>query len=228
MKTIVGSIRAKLVAGIVVTVPVIATILALRFLFRNLDALLGPWIANLIGRSIPGLGLLATFLLIFLAGIVATNYLGRRAIALLDKALTGVPLVRRLYSASKDIVESATLSQRNVLREVVMLEHPRKGAYSYGFVTSYTTRHGPDGAQRLANVFIPGPPIPTTGNLVAVPVEDLIYLEMSTDAALKLIISLGISSPPELRGRDRVAPLEGDRTVPLPVPESDAKRSMPD
>jgi len=203
MKAILGSIRAKLLAGIVVTVPVVATILALRFLFRNLDALLGPWIGTLIGRSIPGLGLAATVLLILITGIIATNYVGRRVIALMERAFTGVPLVRRVYSASKDIVESATLSQRHLLREVVMLEHPRKGAYSYGFVTSYTIRHGPEEAKHLANVFIPGPPVPTTGNLVAVPVEDLIYLDMSVDSALKLIISLGIASPRELRGRDR-------------------------
>jgi uncharacterized membrane protein len=218
MKTIFGGIRAKLLAGIVVTVPVVATILALRFLFRSLDALLGPWIGALIGRSIPGLGLAATVLLIFIAGIVATNYAGRRAIALVEKILARVPLVRRVYGASKDIVESATLSQRHLLGEVVMLEHPRRGAYSYGFVTSYTTRQTPDGTQRLANIFIPGPPVPTTGNLVAIPVEELVYLEMSVDAALKLIISLGITAPRELRGRDRGSSLGDGDPAPLAIP----------
>jgi uncharacterized membrane protein len=199
MKTIFGGIRAKLLAGIVVTVPVVATILALRFLFRSLDALLGPWIGALIGRSIPGLGLAATVLLIFIAGIVATNYAGRRAIALVEKILARVPLVRRVYGASKDIVESATLSQRHLLGEVVMLEHPRRGAYSYGFVTSYTTRQTPDGTQRLA-------------------VEELVYLEMSVDAALKLIISLGITAPRELRGRDRGSSLGDGDPAPLAIP----------
>jgi uncharacterized membrane protein len=196
-----ASVRAKLVAGIVVTVPVVATILALRFLFRNLDALLGPWIGTVIGRSVPGLGVLATFLLVLVTGIVATNYAGKRLISLMEKAFRGVPLVRRVYGASKDIVESATLSQRHVLREVVMLEHPRRGVYSYGFVTSYTTRHAVDAQQRLANVFVPGPPVPTSGNLVAVPIEDLLFLDMSIDEALKIVLSLGIASPPELRGR---------------------------
>jgi uncharacterized membrane protein len=195
------SLRAKLVAGIVVTVPVLATILALRFLFRNLDALLGPWIGTLIGRSVPGLGVLATFVLVLLTGIVATNYAGRRLISVMERAFAGVPLVRRVYGASKDIVESATLSQRHVLREVVMLEHPRQGVYSYGFVTSYTTRHSPDGPMRLANVFIPGPPVPTSGNPVAVPVEDLVFLDTSIDEALKIVLSLGIAAPNELRGR---------------------------
>jgi len=214
MKKLVASIRAKLLAGIVVVVPAVATIVALRFLLRNLDALLGPWIADLIGRSIPGLGLLATFLLVLLTGIVATNFAGRRLISVAERVFTGVPFVRRVYGASKDIVESATLTQRHVLREVVMLEHPRRGAYSYGFVTSYTTRHESGGPKRLANIFVPGPPVPTTGNLVAVPVEDLFYLDMSIDAALKLIISLGMTSPGELHGLAGVASMEGDQTPP--------------
>jgi uncharacterized membrane protein len=209
MKSLIAGIRGKLLAGIVVTVPVIATILALGFLLRQLDALLGPWIGTLIGRSVPGLGLVATFLLVLLVGVVATNFAGRRLIAFVERAFTSLPLVRRVYGASKDIVESATLSQRSVLREVVMLEHPRRGAYSYGFVTSYTTRHGVDGPQRLANVFVPGPPVPTTGNLVAIPVEDLTYLDLSIDEALKLVLSLGITSPPELHGRAGGVALEG-------------------
>ncbi|MGD2215546.1 MAG: DUF502 domain-containing protein [Gemmatimonadales bacterium] len=205
MKQLIVNIRAKLLAGLVVTVPVVATVVALRFLLRNLDALLGPWISMLIGRSVPGLGLLATILLVFIIGVVATNFAGRRLISVMEKAFTSLPLVRRLYGASKDIVESATLSRRHVLRDVVMVEHPRRGEYSYGFVTSYTTRHGPHGPQRLANVFIPGPPLPTSGNLVAVPVEDLLYLELSVDDALKLVLSLGITSPPDLHGRTGVA-----------------------
>jgi len=213
MKNFVASIRAKILAGIVVVVPAVATILALRFLLRNLDALLGPLIADLIGRSIPGLGLLATVLLVLLTGLIATNLLGRRLITSVERVFLGVPFVRRVYGASKDIVASVTMSQRHMLREVVMLEHPRRGAYSYGFVTSYTTRHESDGPKRLANVFVPGPPIPTTGNLVAVPVEELFYLDMSIDAALKLIISLGMTTPGELRGRPGGGSLEAG-TVP--------------
>ncbi len=99
-----------------------------------------------------------------------------------------------------------------------MFEYPRRGLYSYGFVTSYTTRHERETPQRLANVFIPGPPVPSSGNLVAVPTEDLYYLEMTIDEALKLILSLGMASPRDLRGRvGDVPPLEGGEPAP-PVP----------
>jgi uncharacterized membrane protein len=92
-----------------------------------------------------------------------------------------------------------------------MVEYPRKGVYSYGFVTSYTTRHEPEGPKRFANVFVPGPPVPTTGQLVAFPVEDLLYLDMSIDEALKLVLSLGIAAPAELHERPSGPYLEDDR-----------------
>lgn len=201
MMSVVAKLRGKFIAGLIVTVPLIATVLALRFLLTTLDSLLGPALSALIGREVPGLGLLATLLLVLVAGIVATNYAGRRVLNRMEKVLATVPLVRRIYGASKDIVESATLARRYVLREVVMLEYPRKGVYSYGFVTSYTNRIGLDGPKRLANVFVPGPPVPTTGLLVAVPIEELTYLDLTVEDALKLILSLGIATPRELHQR---------------------------
>ncbi len=206
MKPVVAKLRAKFVTGVVVTVPVIATVLALRFLFRQLDSLLGPWIAALVGREVPGLGLLATILIVFFVGVMATNFVGRRLISGAERVFTEVPLVRRIYNASKDIVQSASFARRHVLREVVMAEYPRRGVHSYGFVTSYAVRQTSDGPKRIANVFIPGPPIPTTGVLVAIPADELFYVDMSVEQALKLVLSMGIATPPELRERPKAIP----------------------
>ncbi len=203
MKPVVANLRAKFVAGVVVTVPVIATVLALRFLFRQLDSLLGPLISNLVGRDLPGLGLLATLVIVLLVGLLATNFLGRRLLAGAERVFTELPVVRRIYNASKDIVQSAALARRQVFQEVVMAEYPRTGLHSYGFVTSYTVRQAADGPTRLANVFIPGPPIPTTGVLVAIPVDQLYYLDMSVEQALKLVLSVGMTAPAQLRQRTR-------------------------
>jgi uncharacterized membrane protein len=134
-----------------------------------LDALLGPWIAHLVGWW--------------------------------EGLLRRVHVVRSIYSASKDIVESATLSQRQVFKDVVLVEYPRKGLYSYEFVTSYTIRESKGVRRRVANVFLPGSPVPTTGVLVAVPVDELVFLQISTDEALKLILSIGMAAPDELTER---------------------------
>lgn len=210
-------LRAKLLAGLVVTVPVVVTVLALRFLFQSVDSFLGPLISRLIGREIPGLGLLATVILVFLVGMFATNYAGRRMIKLAERVFTEVPIVRRIYGASKEIMQSASLTRRQVFRDVVQVEHPRRGAWSYGFVTSYVTRLDVTGDVRMANVFVPGPPVPTTGILVSVPVADLIYLDLSVEDALKLVLSVGLASPAELRPRPAPAdspPPAVDRTAP--------------
>lgn len=124
--------------------------------------------------------------------------LGARVISTMEGLFARVPLVHRIYSASKDIVGSAVLSQRGAFRDVVMVEHPRRGSYSYGFVTSYSVRHQGETATRLANVFVPGPPVPTTGVLVAVPVEDLFYLDIPIEDALKLVLSGGMAAPGDL------------------------------
>lgn len=199
MKNATARIRTKLLAGVVVVVPGVATFLALRVLFRSLDAVLGPWIGGLIGRQIPGLGVVATVIVLWIAGVIATHYLGARAISTMEALFARMPLIRRIYGASKEIVESAVLAKRGAFRDVVMVEFPRRGSYSYGFVTSYTVRRQGDAEMRLANVFIPGPPVPTTGVLVAVPVEELFYLDLPIEDALKLILSGGMAAPEELR-----------------------------
>jgi uncharacterized membrane protein len=202
------------VTGLVVTVPVVATFLALRFLFRSLDGLLGPTVTRLAGREVPGLGLLLTLAIVLVAGASARSILGRRLVGLGERLIGQVPIARSVYRASREIVETATLSRRQVFREVVMIEYPRPGLYSYGFVTGYTTR----GTERLAHVFIPGPPVPTTGVLVAVPEPQLMHLDLSVEDALKLILSGGMVTPPVLKSRRSEAAAAGEAPADQPTP----------
>jgi len=196
-----GRLRRIFLTGLVVTVPVVATYLALRFLFETLDGLLGPTLARLAGRPLPGLGLLLTLAIVLLVGVVARSIAGRRLVRLGERIIDQVPVARSIYRASREIVETATLSKRQLFREVVMIEYPRPGIYSYGFVTGYTSRTTDGRAERLAHVFIPGPPVPTTGLLVAVPVEQLFLLDLTVEDALKLILSGGMVTPARLSSR---------------------------
>jgi len=202
------------VTGLVVTVPVVATFLALRFLFRSLDGLLGPTVTRLAGREVPGLGLLLTLAIVLVAGASARSILGRRLVGLGERLIGQVPIARSVYRASREIVETATLSRRQVFREVVMIEYPRPGLYSYGFVTGYTTRE----TERLAHVFIPGPPVPTTGVLVAVPESQLTHLDLSVEDALKLVLSGGMVTPPVLKSRRSEAAAAGGTPAGQPPP----------
>ena len=208
MKRILSTIRAKFVAGIIVTVPAIVTILALRFLFNTVDNVLGPILGRALGHDIPGLGLVATALLILIMGFTATNLVGRRLVRGWEGMVATLPVVRRIYISAKEFLEAVTSPNRMLFREVVMVEYPRKGIYSYAFVTSYVTLHGPKGPEQVAHVFVSNPPMPTTGTFIAVRLEDLIYLDMPVDTALKLIVSGGIVTPAEI----------------VPMPEAEARR----
>lgn len=213
MRKVAARIRREFIAGVLVTVPVIVTVLALRFLFQGLDDLLGPWISRAIGREIPGVGVAATLILVLLVGVIASNYLGKKIVSIGEKLFGSLPFVRTIYVASREIVEAITLPKHRIFKDIVMLEYPRKGLFSYGFVTSYTNRHGPRGPVRLANVYVPTPPLPTGGALVACPVEELLLLDISGEEAMKLIVSAGLIIPDELRGRTLEAP---QRPAPRP------------
>jgi uncharacterized membrane protein len=198
MRRLVAALRRRFLAGLLVTVPIVATLLVLRFLLQALDGLLGPIVTRGLGREIPGLGAILTLLVVLGAGLVATNVLGRRLVGWLERGVARVPVVSGIYRATREIVSTATLGQRQVFRDVVLVEHPRRGTWAYGFVTSYTAFE--DG-ERLANVFLPGPPVPTSGQLIVAPVADLRFLDMSVEEALKLILSGGLVAPPRLPTR---------------------------
>jgi uncharacterized membrane protein len=158
-----------------------------------------------VGRDIPGLGLLATALLILVMGFVGTNLVGRRLVSGWESILMNLPLVRRIYNPAKELLEAVTSPNRLLFKEVVLVEYPRKGIYSYAFVTSYVTLHGPNGSDRIAHVFVSNPPMPTTGTFIAMRVAELTYLDMSVETALKLIVSGGIVSPPTIQPREKTA-----------------------
>ncbi|MFH1679450.1 MAG: DUF502 domain-containing protein [Candidatus Eisenbacteria bacterium] len=201
MGSFLRKIRSLFLAGILVMVPVIVTYLALRLLFHAVDDVLGPWIGRLVQRQIPGLGLAATLLLIFGAGILATNFLGRWLIGVGERIFGSVPLVRNIYNAAREIVHAlATPREKQPFKEVVLVEYPRRGAYAYAFVTAYSRLRSADGGEeRVAHVMVPSTPIPTTGWILVVPVGELIYLDLSVDAALRALLSAGAAVPPELR-----------------------------
>lgn len=189
-------LRTYFIAGLLVFLPLAVTYTVLAWLFRVLDNFLGRVFTLLFGYAVPGLGLIATVVVIFLMGAVVTNVLGRRLVGALEAILMRIPLARTIYSATKQISDSIFIKRRGAFQRAVLVEWPRKGLYSVGFVTGEsigeTQAKTP---QRVFNVFIISTPNPTTGFLILVPEEEIISLEMSVEDALKLVISGGIVSP---------------------------------
>ncbi len=193
-------VRTYFLAGLLALIPLIVTIGILSWLFNVLDGFLGPYIYDWLGRPMPGLGLIATIGLVFAIGIVTTNILGRRLMGAVDEALHRIPLVRSIYSMTKQVSDSLLQARTVAFQQVVLIEYPRRGLYQIGFVTGMIA--GPlqeqlaaKAGERLVNVFVPATPNPMAGYLVLLPERDVHVLGISVQDGLKLVISGGLAAP---------------------------------
>lgn len=194
-------IRAYFFTGLVVVVPLVLTYFIIRFLFVSIDAILSDTVSSFIvrqfgvqlgERQIPGIGIVTLILLIIFTGMVARNYLGRKVVNFGDRIVARIPLINRIYGATKQISQAFLSSKREVFKKAVLFEYPRKGIYSIGFYTQDTRGIVQDCLDEdMISVFLPSTPNPTTGYLLFVPKSDIIELDFSIEEAMKLIISGG-------------------------------------
>lgn len=189
-------IRQTFLAGLLALVPATLTVAVLVWLFRWLDGLLGPALTQLTGRQIPGLGLLATVILVFLLGLVSRNVIGRRLVGLTERIVQRVPVVRTLYGSTKEVVSSIADRPAQGFKSVALFEYPRRGVWSIGFVTGSVRPQGVDlPAEDLVTIFVPTAPIPTTGFLLLVPRADVREISITVEQAVRLMMSGGILRP---------------------------------
>lgn len=191
-------------AGLVAVVPISLTVLVVRWTIALMDQLLlrfvpeRYWPEALFGFAVPGIGLLATFLLILFVGVLVTNYFGRSLLHLSERLMGRIPLVKGIFGLFKQVADTVLSADRQGFRKVVLIEYPRRGIWSVGFVTGVSqgeVQRLID--QRTINVFMPTTPNPTSGYYILVPEGDAVELNMTVDEAFKLIISGGMVSPPE-------------------------------
>jgi len=205
------SLRRYLVTGVIIWVPVIVTVLVVRFLLRLMDRTLvvippayQPEI--LLGFKIPGLGLLLSLAILFLTGLLAANLFGRKLVSFSESILARIPLVRSVYSSAKQVAETVLSDGDTSFKRVMLVQYPRKGVWSLCFQTATNLEEIQSRTDsEVVCVFIPTTPNPTSGFILFVPREDLINLEMSVDEGLRMIISLGVVVPRWRRPEDLTA-----------------------
>lgn len=189
-------IRRILTAGLIVLVPVALTVAVLVWLFRTLDGVLGPLITQLTGRQIPGLGLLATVALVFILGLVSRNVFGHRLVGAGEALIRRIPVARSLYAATKGVLASLADRPADAFKRVVLLEYPRRGIWSIGFVTGSLRRQSEaPPADELLTIFVPTTPNPTSGFLILVPRAETTELPISVEEGIRLVISAGLLRP---------------------------------
>jgi uncharacterized membrane protein len=195
------ALRRYFLSGILVIVPLIITILVLRFLFENIDGLLSPLLTKLLKHHIPGLGIIATIILIFVAGFFTANVIGSRLFRIWEIFWIKTPLVRTIYGASKQLVEALTTSDKKSFKQVVLVEFPRKGMFSLGFLTSQIELERKETKDELVAVFIPSTPTPFTGWTMLFPKNDVIPLDMTVEKGIEFFVSGGIVAPEKLTSK---------------------------
>ncbi len=146
--------------------------------------------------AIPGLGLLVVFLGLIVIGALTAGFVGRLVVRTSERILNGMPVVRSVYGAVKQILETVLAQRATAFRQVVLVEYPRRGIWAVGFVSGPTRGEvARKLEQPLVNVFLPTTPNPTSGFLLFVPAEDVRVLDMSIEEGIKLVVSGGIVTP---------------------------------
>ena len=204
------NLRRYLVAGVLVWLPILATVWVVSFILQLMDLtlrVLPPAYRPeaLVGFSLPGLGAVFALIVLLLTGLLVTNLIGRRLVIWGEELLNRIPVVRTVYGGVKSFAESV-FSQSNAFRKVVMIEYPRAGAWSIGFLTAEDV---PEVSEKLHEphvaVYISSALNATAGYLVIVPRRDVVELDMSVDAAMKMIITCGVVVPPAVAGAPPLA-----------------------
>ena len=204
------SLRRYMVAGVLVWLPILATVWVVSFILHLMDLtleVLPPAYRPeaLVGFSLPGIGAVFALIVLLLTGLLATNLIGHRLIAWGEELLNRIPVVRTVYGGVKSFAESV-FSQSNSFRKVVMVEYPREGVWSIGFLTAEDV---PEISQKTGEnhvaVYLSSALNATAGWLIVVPRRLVRELDMSVDAALKMIITCGVVVPPHPAAKSQVA-----------------------
>ena len=196
-KSILSSLRNNFIAGVVVLIPIGITLYLTIFII-NISSKLIPKEINpnhYLPYNIPGLEILIAVLLITIIGWISLSFIGKRLFNLFETILNKIPIIRTIYSAVEQLIETFTNSKSDK-KTVVLVEYPRKGVYAVGFATKENTGEiRKKAGKELLNVFVPTTPNPTSGFLLMFPKDEVIFLDLTFEEASKFIVSAGSFNP---------------------------------
>ena len=193
--------RKYFVTGLLILVPLAITLWVVNLIIGTMDQslLLLPerWRPEaVVGFRIPGLGTILTLLIIFLTGLATRNFIGKHVELVWEAIVVRIPVVNTIYSSVKQVSDTLFSSSGNAFRKALLVEYPRRGCWTIAFLTGVP---GGDVKNHLqgdyVSLYVPTTPNPTSGFFLMVPREDTIELDMTVDAALKYIVSMGVVAP---------------------------------
>ncbi len=197
------ALKKNLIAGLLVTIPAALTYMILSFVITRVDKAMKPVITGILGPQnielmekwhVPGMGFLFLAIFIVAVGLVGTNFIGKKVVAMGEKILHNIPVVRVIYTSIKKVVDTVSLTETPTFQKMVLVTYPREPLKTLGIVCCDTPEGITDG-EKMLNIFVPTSPNPTTGFLFMLPEKDTQPLKMSVEEGLKMIISFGMTHP---------------------------------
>lgn len=186
-------LRRRFLAGLFVTLPVIASVAALVWIFRVIDGVTSPIYARVLGRPVPGLGLLTTAAAVLLVGVVATNVIGRRLLQRVEHWLMLVPVFKTVYAPIKQLVLAFSPDNEYGFKQVVLVEDPERG-YVMGFLTREFTVAGPADSQALVAVYVPTNHL-YLGDVRIFQRDRLLFPDLSVEEGVRIFLTGGMALP---------------------------------
>ncbi len=195
LRRAVGVVSHRFAVGLLILIPVVLTVVILQFAFEFLDGLLGPVLSTALGRDIPGVGLVALILIMLLTGVLALSGAARSVSRWMERIVSAIPVVGTIYGIGKKMTGSS--SDGAGFNRVVLVEYPRDGVWSMGFLTGFTQVDG----QLHAFVYLPTAPMPNSGWIALIEAAHVYDTDLSTQDAMQAVLSSGISNPDSIRRR---------------------------
>lgn len=189
-------IRNIFITGLLILLPIAGSLYILYLFFSFIDNLFNIPLKDLLGTEIPGVGVILTFAIIFTVGVIARNYFGKKILHFTERIIIKIPLVKTIYISIKQIVDTLFLKKNDAFKKAVLVEYPKEGVYTIGFITSESPKEISEKTKaECVSLFIPTTPNPTSGMFIIVPKDKVTYLDMDVEEAIKLIVSGGLVTP---------------------------------
>jgi uncharacterized membrane protein len=194
-------LRRSFIAGFFVTVPLVISVAALVWIFGVIDGFTAPLAARVLGREVPGLGLLITLLVILAVGAVATNVIGRRILTRGEAWLMRVPVFRTIYAPVKQLVAAFSPDNEYGFKRVVMVDDPRRGLVM-GFLTKEFMIERGRGAEALVAVYVPTNHL-YLGDVMVYPRDSVFFPDVSVEEGVRIFLTGGMSLPDRIHRSGR-------------------------
>lgn len=200
MISIRATLRRRFLAGLIVVVPIIITLLVFTWFFRLVDGLLSPVFNTILGYHVSGLGFISAVVIVFIVGFISTNVIGRRMISFLERLFLKIPLFKGIYTGLKQLADAFSPDNTASFKKFVIVEYPKPRTYAFGFLTKECTVAPEPGKETLLKaVYIPTNNL-YLGEVILFRPEDVLYTEIPIDEGIKIIMSGGIAAPLQIAG----------------------------